>query len=97
MPAASRTGTTLPGDDGADTTGSIRLVSYSRTEVYPASGSAKTGSNGRLARGRTQSSTVASGSMMPFLAPASTAMLAMLNRSSIVRCVRASPANSIAQ
>src|SRR3989442_786910 len=73
-PAASRTGTTLPGDAGTDTTGSSVDTSYSRTSTYLASASLRYTVRGRRARGRIHSSTRSSGSMMPFLAPASTAM-----------------------
>ena len=46
---------------------------------------------------RTYSSVLASGGTMPLLAPASTAMLQMVIRSSMLIAATASPQNSIAQ
>src|SRR6266851_1262724 len=76
---------------GLATPSSTAAASNSKTFSYSASGSEKTGVYGRLARPSRYAFVTSSNSMIPFLAPASIAMLVIVSRASMSMWRRVSP------
>ena len=93
-PATSDTTLVFSGRWGMATVGSSLSRSMTTSRAYTASGSASKASQGRFTRPLMYSMVFSSTGKMPFLPPASMAMLEMVNRSSMDREATPSPVNS---
>ena len=87
-------GLAFSGRWGQDTVQSISSRFSSTVRTYSASPSGSTASQGRVTRPLRYSFVMSSTGKMPFLPPASIAMLAMVSRSAIVSSFSPSPENS---